>query len=385
MEQGTLGELYLTRSVTKHIRKYNKAVAVGAGVGKDYALVDCGKANAVNVSSVVSDRAATANLSEVADTLAGVDDVYIAISEGHAETPYIAWVKALNNLAMSGGRVSGVRVCYMLPTDTTEEQLKAYAGRFNDLADSFGLQIIGGNTRISSAYSRASFLVEAVGTLAACNRLSLKAKEGYEIVMVGYTAVLGTNLMVDERREELNGRFAPSYVAGSRFSDAECCILSKAKMSMEQAEDAEIVYMHDISHGGVYGALWQLGQALNMGVAVNHRSIPVKQETIELCNYFDINPYMLEGTGAFLVVAKDGKLLADALSKAGCMASVVGRLTKNKERVVLLGSGGIDVQVVDLSKEDAGRINSGAGVSSVEKRFLTPVKGDEIYKVISAY
>ncbi len=361
MEQGTLGELYLTRSVTKHIRKYNKAVAVGAGVGKDYALVDCGKANAANVSGIDNDSVVAANAPGVVDTLAGVDNVYVVMSEGLAETPYVAWVKALNNLAMSGGRVSGVRVCYMLPTDTTEEQLKAYAGRFNDLADCFGIQIIGGNTRVSSAYSRVSFLVEAVGTLAACNRLSLKAKEDYEIVMVGYTAVLGTNLMVDERGEELKIRFASSYVEGSRFLDGECCILDRAKVVREFATAADVVYMHDISHGGVYGALWQLGQALNMGVAVNHRSIPVKQETIELCNYFDINPYMLEGTGAFLMVAKDGKLLADVLSKAGCVASVVGKLTKNKERVVLLGS------------------------ESGEKRFLTPVKGDEIYKVVDAY
>ncbi|MBO5389149.1 MAG: hypothetical protein J6A59_13650 [Lachnospiraceae bacterium] len=345
MEQGTLGELYLTRSVTKHIRKYNKAVAVGAGVGKDYALIDCGKASSLETASIPAES----------------DNAYISVSEGIAETPFVAWIKAINNIAMSGCDISGVRLSYMLPVDTTEEQLKVYAGEFNSLADGFGIQIIGGNTRVSFAYSRASFLVEVVGTLAADNRLLLKAKEDYEVVMVGYTAMLGTNLIVNQRCDELKTRFAPSYVEGSRFPDSECCILDRAKKACELATAADVVYMHDISHGGVYGALWQLGQALNMGVVVNHRSIPVKQETIEVCNYFDINPYMCDGTGAFLVVARDGKLLADELSKSGCVASVIGKLTNNKDRVVILGS------------------------ESGEKRFLTPIKGDEIYKVISAY
>ncbi len=333
MEQGTLGELYLTRSVTKHIRKYNKSVVVGAGVGKDYSLIETGSG-------------------------------FLVQSEGLAESPYIAWIKALNNFAVSGGEISGVRVCYMLPVDMAEEELKAYSGQFNALADSFGIQIIGGNTRVSVAYNRASFLVEAVGTLNPEHRLSLKAKEDYQVVMVGYTGMLGTNLMVDEKNAELMKRFAPSYVEDCKFLDEDFSIISRTKVVRSCREAADVVYMHDVSYGGVYGGLWQLGQALNMGVTIQHRSIPVKQETIELCNYFDINPYMCDGTGAFLVVVRDGKLLIDELSKEGYAASVVGKLTKNKDRVVVL--------------------NTEEG-SSVEKRFLAPVKGDEIYKVIAAY
>ncbi len=328
MEQGTLGELYLTRSVTKHIRKHNKAVVVGAGVGKDYSMIKASQ------------------------------DL-VVMSEGVAETPYIAWVKAMNNFACSCGYVAGVRVSYMLPKDVEEAKLKEYAGEFNALADSYGIQIIGGNTRVSSAYIRASFLVEIVGTISNDDALALKAKPDYDIVMVGYTGVLGTNLIVDEKGKELRERFAPSYLEGCRFSREGYAIFPVVEEIKNCAKDTDVVYIHDVSYGGVYGALWQLGVALNLGVSVSHKAIPVRQETIEICNYFDINPYMLEGTGAAIVVARDGKQLVDTLSQSGIVAEVVGKLTQNKDRVVL--------------------------INDDEKRFLAPVKGDEIYKVIAAY
>ena len=333
MEQGTLGELYLTRSVTKHIRKHNKSVAVGAGVGKDYSLIKA-------------------------------SGDFLVQSEGLAETPYIAWVKAINNFSVSGGEISGVRVCYMLPVDIEEETIKLYASQFNALAEKYGIQIIGGNTRVSSAYSRASFLVQSVGTVASEKSFSFKAHEDYQIVMVGYTAMLGTNLMVEKKGAELKKRFAPSYVEDCRFVEDEYFVMPITSIVNDCKGAADVVYMHDVSYGGIYGGLWQLGQALNMGVDVAHNKISIRQETVEICNYFDINPYMCDGTGALLVVAKDGKLLEDKLSKAGYVASVLGRVTKNRDRIVVL--------------------NKGEG-SSLEKRFLAPVKGDEIYKVISAY
>lgn len=328
MEQGTLGELYLTRSVTKHIRKNNKAVMVGAGVGKDYSVIKTGQ------------------------------DLMV-ISEGVAETPYIAWVKAINNFACSCGDIAGVRVSYILPDFVDEAKLKEYAAEFNALADAYGIQIIGGNTRVSSAYLRSSFFVEAIGTVSSDDALTLKAKPDYDIVMVGYTGVLGTNLIVDEKGDQLKERFAPSYLEGSRFSEEDYAILSVIDKLKICAKDAEVVYIHDVSYGGVYGALWQLGVAMNLGVQVRHKNIPVKQETVEICNYFDINPYMLDGSGACLVVARHGKQLVDTLRQSGIVAEVLGKLTENKDRVVL--------------------------INDDEKRFLAPVKGDEIYKVIAAY
>ena len=60
---------------------------------------------------------------------------------------------------------------------------------------------------------------------------------------------------------------------------------------------------------------------------------------------------MLEGTGALLVVSSDGQSLVDELMSKEIFACVIGKVTDSKEKCIDTGS---------------------------EKRFLSPVKGDDI-------
>ena len=80
MEQGSLQERYLSRSVIKHIRRLNPKLSVSAAVGNDYA----------NLHGSVS-------------------------ADGIGDTPWIAWVKAMNNFACSGGQIEGARLTMLLP------------------------------------------------------------------------------------------------------------------------------------------------------------------------------------------------------------------------------------------------------------------------------
>lgn len=348
MEQGSLGELYLTRSVIKHIRKHNKSVVTGSGVGRDYSMVK-------------------------------TQGECVVLSEAVAHTPHIAWIKAMNNLQASGGNAVGARVVYLLPQDIEECHIKEYAAAFNALADKAGIQIIGGHTAVSSAYKSPTLVVEALGETLDQDRLSGKARSGYQVVMAGYTGMLGTNLIIKHRYEELVSRFSVSYIEGGGFPGEPdfYSVEAGVRVAMKLKDQVGLCYMHDVSHGGVYGALWQTGEALKLGMRVCHSAIPITQETVEFSNYFDINPYMLEGTGALILVAQDGDRLVDELTKANIQAAVIGTLTDNKERAVELGSADIGHKSMDGLEQHQH--------SKVEKRFLTPVKGDEIYKVISAY
>ena len=73
--------------------------------------------------------------------------------------------------------------------------------------------------------------------------------------------------------------------------------------------------MHDGSSGGVYGALWQMGVWMDKGFEVQHVDIPIRQETIEICEFFNINPYLLDATGCLFVVVEDGEKLVEYLAE----------------------------------------------------------------------
>ena len=72
------------------------------------------------------------------------------------------------------------------------------------------------------------------------------------------------------------------------------------------AAKSGVAAMHDLSEGGVFGALWELGQCSGVGLEIDLKKIPIRQETIEICEFFDLNPYKLLSGGSLLLAAADG-------------------------------------------------------------------------------
>ena len=112
--------------------------------------------------------------------------------------------------------------------------------------------------------------------------------------------------------------------------------------------------MHAVSEGGIFGALWELADCAGVGLSVDLKKIPVRQETIEISEFFHINPYEMLSGGSLLLVTDHGLELVDLLGKEHIPAAVIGRTTAGNDRVL---------------------------TSNEEIRYLEPPKMDEIYKV----
>lgn len=158
-----------------------------------------------------------------------------------------------------------------------------------------------------------------------------KRLTGMDIVMCGQTGVGGTLQLYYDNQKELFERYSESYLRP--VEQLEQLILLGGQVDI--ALDHGCIYSHDISRGGVFAALWEMGDALKCGLEVCHDNIPILQETIEICEHTGDNPYMIDGCGSALFVVPDGKLLADKLYEAGYEASVIGRLTENSDRVIV--------------------------------------------------
>lgn len=325
-------ERVLARSVLKHIRKQNKVLETGtsAAVGQDYAgmLVGEGKP--------------------------------LIITEAVAGDPYIAWAKAMNNAACSGAVIKGVRLFLMLPADVEESTVKQYMQTLNMLAERTGIQILGGHTQVDCAFVRTRILVTALGEQGVYEQRVREICAGHDIVMTKKTGLLGTDLLARRTGERLKDRFSESYIQAACCTPDEYSVIPEMQAVTEKcgtSADFHIYYMHDISHGGVYGALWQLAVRLGRGIEIRHEEVPICQETIELCEFYNLNPYMLEGTGSLLLVTDSGSAVVGRLAERGIPAAVIGKLQDGQDKAILIGQ---------------------------EKRYLSPVCGDEIYKVLSA-
>ena len=116
-----------------------------------------------------------------------------------------------------------------------------------------------------------------------------------------------------------------------------------------------VAAMHDVTEGGIFGALWEMAEASGVGLDIDLKKIPIRQETVEICEYFDINPYELISSGCMLMAAPDGNGLVMALERAGIPATIIGKATEGNDRIIRSGE---------------------------EKRFLEPPKTDQLYQVM---
>lgn len=258
----------------------------------------------------------------------------IITSDGYGKSPVIAWTKAMNNLSTSLTKIVGARVLLLLSEQEKDSKIKEYMEQFFSLSKEWNIQIVGGHSEVLDEISQSSFAVTMFGNSQDCSFDKKAVNADYDVVMAGYTGALGQNLIIKEKKEMLNERFSERFLEMAIIDEDALCIKPLIDVAVGCCDD--IAYVHDVSSGGVYKALFELGEFLNRGLKIENNLIPIRQETIEICDYLDINPYLLEGTGAVLFVISRGRTLVEGLRRTGFEASIIGKISDGKEKLVAL-------------------------------------------------
>ncbi len=152
---------------------------------------------------------------------------------------------------------------------------------------------------------------------------------GSQIIMTGYAGLSGTVEMIRDAREELQKRFSRAFL--KQTEDYDCSITQN---QIEEICRGEGILLRPISCGGVLSALWEILEEVQCGALVQLRSIPIKQETVEICEYCDVNPYYLRSEGAYLLICK-GTALVDRLTEHDVDCCIIGRTTDSNDRILL--------------------------------------------------
>ena len=85
---------------------------------------------------------------------------------------------------------------------------------------------------------------------------------------------------------------------------------------------------------GLFAALWALNELCGCGCDIDLEAVPVRQETIEFCEYFGADPYGEDSSGAVMLAAEDGEALLAGLLEEGVPASRIGFQTKRRAGVI---------------------------------------------------
>lgn len=173
----------------------------------------------------------------------------------------------------------------------------------------------------------------------------LTARAGQDIVYAGWAGLEGMLRIIGEKEAELRERFTPAFIGQMKAYDSELCGLSKIAV----ADAIGVSVIRQVSRGGILASLWDLAKDTELGLNLDLKKIAVRQETIEVCEYFRLNPYQLASGGSFLMLTENGEALADALNQKGIQAAVIGQLTDSNDKIIHNGE---DMRYIDRPAPD---------------------------------
>ena len=321
MEIGKVPEAVLKRAVFRQIHTRREEVLVGAGVGEDCAALQLGPDEVFVLST---------------DPITGTDK----------NTGELAVQITANDLASAGAEPVALLLTVLLPVTADEPMIRRLMKEVDEACEKLHIQVVGGHTEVTAVVNQPVISVTGIG----------KAKKGHlvttggagigdDVVATKWIGIEGTSIIAREKEQELLERFAAPFVEEAKNFDRFLSVVPDAAAAVKSGVTA----MHDVTEGGIYGALWELAEASGVGLEIDLKKIPVRQETIELCEYYRLNPYQLISSGCMLMTAPDGRRLVSDLEKAGIHATLIGRCVDGKAKKILNGE---DTAYLERPKTD---------------------------------
>lgn len=166
-----------------------------------------------------------------------------------------------------------------------------------------------------------------------------EVKSGDELVVAGAAALGGTTLLVREKYEFLRSFFSEGFLFQSLNLESDYGVGANPWESpaWKIAEKAGANAFYAMGEGGFLSALWKMAEAGQVGLTANLRAVPVRQETIEVCELFNLNPYRLFSRGALLIGVPGGEALVQEYRCQGIMAAVIGQTNSGNDRLLYSG------------------------------------------------
>ncbi len=240
---------------------------------------------------------------------------------------------AVNRLAAAGSRPSSINMQFIVPEDLPEKSIKELVGAAAECCEKLQIASVQGDVTAAAGLKEPVITVMASGEAGSLFEAE-KAGADQDIIMAGYAGGYGAAKLTFANEKELEKHFNPVFLSPILEADYTGDAVSAVK-AVETAAAAGVKTMYACGEGGVYSAVWELAENAGLGARIQLKEVPLQQETVEVCDYFNISPYQLLSVGAVLLTATHGQKVLAELAAAGIPAVIIGHLTDDNDRVVL--------------------------------------------------
>jgi len=322
MEIGKLPNEILEKIVISNIKTKRKEILVGAAIGKDSAIVDFGEE--VCVMSTDPITGATKDLGSLA--------VHVSC----------------NDVATSGAEPLGVLLTILAPPETAIEDIENIMIDASKAAEEINIEIMGGHTEITDGVNRIIISSTVIGKQKKDKLPNIKdIKVGDKVMVTKWVGIEGTAIIAKELNDKLKDKIGEEKLIEAQNLGNMISVVKEGIICGQIG----VKYMHDITEGGVFGAVWEASKAINKGIKIKEDLIPVNTITREIGTLLNIDIYRLISSGSMLIIAGEDKVskINEELSRNGIKSTVIGEVIESK---ILLEKTGHTIEIEPPSSDE---------------------------------
>ena len=311
---GKIHESFFEATIRSRCGFGRKEVVQGPGYGVDVALVELPGGLAMAMAS---------------------DPLSLVPSLGLEESAWLSVHLMANDIGTTGFSPQYAQFVLNLPVSLTAEDFHVYWNYIDRFCTQLGVSITGGHTGFAEGINSTIAGGGTMITVAPKDEILLanKAKSG-NIILVTKVCGLSSSAIL--------GMSFPKTIInqlGKEVYDSACELFFQTSSVPEALLAAPLaIAMHDVTEGGVLGAIAEMALASGIGAEIFNESLPIADYQKKICNLFELDPRFCIGAGSMIIAADESRAaeIVEKLAAANIDCCAVGRFTGREAGVQLM-------------------------------------------------
>ncbi|WP_161888592.1 AIR synthase family protein [Pontibacter russatus] len=302
---------------------HREEVLVGPKFGVDTAVIDLGNNLGMAVSS---------------------DPLSLIPSIGMKASAWLSVHLLANDMASTGFAPMYAQFVLNLPSTLSLDAFKEYWAYIHQFCEDLGVSITGGHTGQTEGLNST---ISGGGTMfltAPLNEIltSNCAEPGDVLVVTKETALVASSILAMSFPETVKNRLGKEVYERGCENFYQTSSLKDALAATEILQNnVELKAMHDVTEGGVVGAICEMAQASGCGFRLYNEALPVGEAQRLITRLFEIDHRYCVGAGSMIMAVRRGreeKLISHLQSKS-IKATVVGEMIPEEEGFKIVDEG----------------------------------------------
>ncbi|MHC8948852.1 AIR synthase-related protein [Sphingobacterium hungaricum] len=298
-------------------------VRVGSQFGVDVSLIDLPNGLCIAMSS---------------------DPLSLIPSLGLEESAWLSVQLLANDMATTGYAPQYAQFVLNLPAHFPKKDFQTYWDYIHRYCEAIGIAITGGHTGFIEGQNSTIAGGGTFISIAPKDKLlvSKYAQAGDSILVTKSCAISSAAILAMSYPETVKNKAGQQHYQDACQSFYQTSSLLDALTAVGYLhEHTDVTAMHDVTEGGVLGAIYELATASGNGATIHSEKLPIAAVQASVCDVFSLDPRHCVGAGSMIITCNAGSAPAviERLAQKNIACTDVGQLTAKEQGIQLIEVG----------------------------------------------